>query len=115
MIGDIMDIKKMFEILNKYYITEIKINDKKPIKKVNSVMGSNIHLDIIYNMHNEYSFKIKNIQALNFNKNFGFEIFKEDEDFFYLKLSKEIWENSKKSRLLKPIKRYLDKIEHYFE
>lgn len=60
-----MDIKKMFEILNKYYITEIKINDKKPIKKVNSVMGSNIHLDIIYNMHNEYSFKIKNIQDLS--------------------------------------------------
>ena len=59
--------------------------------------------------------KIKNIQALNFNKNFGFEIFKEDEEYFYLKLSKEIWENSKKSRLLKPIKRYLDKIEYYFE
>ncbi|MCT7528325.1 GNAT family N-acetyltransferase [Aliarcobacter cryaerophilus] len=61
------------------------------------------------------SVKKKNSQALNFNKNFGFEIFKEDEDFFYLKLSKEIWENSKKSRLLKPIKRYLDKIEYYFE
>ncbi|MCT7554904.1 GNAT family N-acetyltransferase [Aliarcobacter butzleri] len=61
------------------------------------------------------SVKKNNSQALNFNKNFGFEIFKEDEDFFYLKLSKEIWENSKKSRLLKPIKRYLDKIQYYFE
>lgn len=61
------------------------------------------------------SVKKNNSQALNFNKNFGFEIFKEDEDFFYLKLSKKVWENSKKSRLLKPIKRYLDKIEYYFE
>lgn len=61
------------------------------------------------------SVKKNNSQALNFNKNFGFEIFKEDEEYFYLKLSKEIWENSKKSRLLKPIKRYLDKIEYYFE
>ena len=42
------------------------------------------------------SVKKNNSQALNFNKNFGFEIFKEDEDFFYLKLSKEIWENSRK-------------------
>ena len=75
-------------------------------------------LDFIFSKFSEdvNSFvKIKNIQALNFNKNFGFEIFKEDEDFFYLKLSKEVWENSKKSRLLKPIKRYLDKIKHYFE
>jgi len=61
------------------------------------------------------SVKKNNSQALNFNKNFGFEIFKDDEEYCYLKLSKEIWENSKKSRLLKPIKRYLDKIEHYFE
>ena len=61
------------------------------------------------------SVKKNNSQALNFNKNFGFEIFKDDEEYCYLKLSKEVWENSKKSRLLKPIKRYLDKIEYYFE
>ncbi|HRL09533.1 MAG TPA: hypothetical protein PLZ88_08715, partial [Aliarcobacter sp.] len=77
-----------------------------------------IFLDFIFFKFSEdvNSFvKIKNIQALNFNKNFGFEIFKEDEEYFYLKLSKEVWANSKKSRLLKPIKRYLDKIEYYFE
>ena len=77
-----------------------------------------LFLDFIFSKFSEdvNSFvKIKNIQALNFNKNFGFEIFKEDEEYFYLKLSKEVWENSKKSRLLKPIKRYLDKIEYYFE
>ena len=77
-----------------------------------------LFLDFIFSKFSEdvNSFvKIKNIQALNFNKNFGFEIFKDDEKYCYLKLSKEVWENSKKSRLLKPIKRYLDKIKHYFE
>ncbi|WP_148624168.1 hypothetical protein [Aliarcobacter cryaerophilus] len=77
-----------------------------------------LFLDFIFSKFNEdiNSFvKRKNIQALNFNKNFGFEIFKDDEEYCYLKLSKEVWENSKKSRFLKPIKRYLDKIEYYFE
>ncbi len=59
--------------------------------------------------------KKTNTQALGFNKNFGFKGFKEDEDFIYLKLSKTNWQNQKNSKLLKPIKRYLDKIEHKFK
>lgn len=77
-----------------------------------------LFLDFIFSKFSEdiNSFvKRKNIQALNFNKNFGFEIFKEDEEYYYLKLSKELWENRKNSKLIKPIKRYLDKIECYFE
>ena len=61
------------------------------------------------------SVKKNNSQALNFNKNFGFEIFKEDEEYFYLKLSKELWKEKKNSNIIKPVKRYLDKIEYYFE
>ncbi len=77
-----------------------------------------LFLDFIFSKFSEdiNSFvKRKNIQALNFNKNFGFEIFKEDEEYYYLKLSKELWENRKNSKIIKPIKRYLDKIECYFE
>lgn len=58
--------------------------------------------------------KKENNQAFNFNKNFGFKVYKEDEDYFYLKLEKESWENNKNSRLIKPIKKYLDKIEYQF-
>ena len=77
-----------------------------------------IFLDFIFSKFNEdiNSFvKRKNIQALNFNKNFGFEIFKDDEEYFYLKLSKELWKEKKNSNIIKPVKRYLDKIEYYFE
>ena len=77
-----------------------------------------LFLDFIFSKFSEdvNSFvKIKNIQALNFNKNFGFEIFKEDEEYFYLKLSKELWKEKKNSNIIKPVKRYLDKIEYYFE
>lgn len=56
-----------------------------------------------------------NLQALNFNKNFGFKFFKEDEEYIYLRLSSKNWENHKNSRLLKPIKKYLDKIEYEFK
>ena len=77
-----------------------------------------LFLDFIFKKFNENinSFvKIKNIQALNFNKNFGFETFKEDENYYYFKLSKEAWEKRKNSKLIKPIKRYFDKIDCYFE
>ncbi|HJE02881.1 hypothetical protein AAX29_01017 [Aliarcobacter thereius] len=77
-----------------------------------------LFLDFIFSKFNEdiNSFvKRKNIQALNFNKNFGFEVFKEDEEYYYLKLSKELWKDKKDSKIIKPIKRYLDKIEYYFE
>ena len=85
------------------------------ILRIKPVNGSNFIKKTKQLIINDNFVKIKNIQALNFNKNFGFEIFKDDEEYCYLKLSKEVWENSKKSRLLKPIKRYLDKIEYYFE
>jgi len=58
--------------------------------------------------------KKENTIAFSFNKNFGFELYKEDEDYFYLKLEKEDWENNKNSRLIKSIKKYLDKIEYQF-
>lgn len=61
------------------------------------------------------SVKKSNSVALNFNKNFGFEISKEDDEYFYLKLSKSSWENHKNTKIIKPIKKYLDKIEYYFE
>ena len=59
--------------------------------------------------------KKENKQALSFNKNFGFEVFKEDDKYIYLKLSKKIWTNQKNTKLIKPVKRYLDKIEYYFK
>lgn len=59
--------------------------------------------------------KKENSKALNFNKNFGFEVYKEDENIFYLELKKCHWESHKNSKLLKPIKNYLDKIEYSFE
>lgn len=58
--------------------------------------------------------KKSNTNALSFNKNFGFEVLKEDKKFFYLKLSKKAWQEQKNLKLLKPIKKYLDKIEHNF-
>ena len=60
------------------------------------------------------SVKKNNIQALNFNKSFGFDIFKENNEYFYLILSKQTWENHKNSKLIKPIKKYLDKIDYEF-
>ena len=63
-----------------------------------------------------YSYvKKENLNAFNFNKNFGFKIYDEDENYFYLKLEKEEWENRKNSKLLKPIKNYLDKIDYEFK
>lgn len=59
--------------------------------------------------------KKENIIAFGFNKNFGFELYKEDEEYFYLELEKQKWENRKNSKLLKPIKNYLDKINYEFK
>ena len=59
--------------------------------------------------------KKENSIAFSFNKNFGFELYKEDEDGFYLELEKQKWENRKNSKLLKPIKNYLDKIDYEFK
>jgi len=58
--------------------------------------------------------KKKNNIAFNFNKHFGFKIYKEDEEYFYLELEKVTWENNKNSRLIKSIKKYLDTIEYQF-
>lgn len=60
------------------------------------------------------SVKKNNVQALNFNKSFGFDIFKENNEYFYLILSKQTWGNHKNSKLIKPIKKYLDKIDYEF-
>lgn len=59
--------------------------------------------------------KKENSIAFSFNKNFGFELYKEDENYFYLELEKQKWENRKNSKLLKPIKNYLDKIDYEFK
>ena len=59
--------------------------------------------------------KKENSIAFSFNKNFGFELYKEDEEYFYLELEKQKWENRKNSKLLKPIKNYLDKIDFEFK
>lgn len=59
--------------------------------------------------------KKRNMKALNFNKNFGFKIYAEDEDYYYLNLRDSFWQEHKKTRLLKPIKNYLDKIKYHFE
>lgn len=59
--------------------------------------------------------KKQNLKAFYFNKNFGFELYKEDENYFYLELGKQKWENRKNSKLLKPIKNYLDKIDFEFK
>lgn len=61
------------------------------------------------------SVKKGNLDAFNFNKNFGFKIYDEDENYFYLKLEKEEWENRKNLKLLKLIKNYLDKIDYEFK
>ncbi len=90
-------------------------DEVNPILKSLSVY---IFLDFIFSSFDENinSFiKKSNLQALSFNKNFGFKIFKEDEEYFYLQLSKQTWQKHKDSKLLKPIKRYLDKIEHQFK
>ena len=57
----------------------------------------------------------ENSMAFSFNKNFGFKIYKENEEYFYLELEKQKWENRKNSKLLKPIKNYLDKIDYEFK
>lgn len=63
-----------------------------------------------------YSYvKKENLKALSFNKSFGFKVYKEDEEYFYLNLQKLPWEKHKNAKLLKPIKKYLDKIEYNFE
>lgn len=72
-----------------------------------------LFFDICENIYS--SVKKENLKALSFNKNFGFELYKEDENYFYLELEKQKWENRKNSKLLKPIKNYLDKIDYEFK
>ncbi|WP_418187149.1 hypothetical protein [Aliarcobacter lanthieri] len=91
---------------------------KEEVNPILKSLSIYLFLDFIFEKFDEdiNSFVKKiNLQALNFNKHFGFKVFKEDEDFVYLKLSKIDWENQKNSKLLKPIKRYLDKIEYQFK
>jgi UDP-4-amino-4,6-dideoxy-N-acetyl-beta-L-altrosamine N-acetyltransferase len=90
-------------------------------KSVNPIISSaTVYLFILYLFKEDFFKKIfskikkDNNIALNFNKNFGFESWEEDEKYFYLKLEKQNWENNKKTRFIKSIKKYLDKIEHEF-
>ncbi|QKF72302.1 UDP-4-amino-4,6-dideoxy-beta-L-AltNAc o-acetyltransferase [Aliarcobacter faecis] len=91
---------------------------KEEINPILKSCTTYLFLEYIFNKFDEKinSFvKKSNIVALNFNKNFGFKSFKEDEEIIYLKLSNKDWQNQKNSKLLKPIKRYLDKIEYQFK
>lgn len=91
---------------------------KEDINPILKSCATYIFLEYIFSKFKENlnSFvKKSNIIALNFNKNFGFKSFKDDEEFIYLKLSKDDWQMQKNSKLLKPIKKYLDKIDYQFK
>lgn len=91
---------------------------KKGFSPIFSTLSAYIFIEFLFNKKLKEVFalvKNQNQNAIKFNKNFGFKSFKEDEEFIYLKLSKEDWENQNNSKLLKPIKRYLDKIEFIFK
>lgn len=59
--------------------------------------------------------KIKNSKALSFNKSLGFVLKDEDLDYFHLSQTKDEWEEHKKSRFIKPIKKYLKRLEYNIE
>jgi UDP-4-amino-4,6-dideoxy-N-acetyl-beta-L-altrosamine N-acetyltransferase len=120
--------KKYFAILQKneiigsvYYVKNKELffglYFKEEINPILKSCVTYLFLEYIFNKFYEEinSFvKKSNIIALSFNKNFGFKNFEEDKEFIYLKLSSKNWENQKKSKLLKPIKKYLDKMEYQF-
>ncbi len=91
---------------------------KNEINPFVSSASTFVFLDFLFlNVCEElYSYvKKENLKAASFNKSFGFKVYKEDEEYFYLNLQKLSWEKHKNSKLLKPIKNYLDKIEYIFE
>lgn len=91
---------------------------KNEINPFVSSASTFVFLDFLFlNVCEElYSYvKKENLKAVSFNKSFGFKVYKEDEEYFYLNLQKLSWEKHKNSKLLKPIKNYLDKIEYSFE
>lgn len=112
------------QIIGAVYVNQINGNNylglyfKEEINPLISSISTFLFLDYIFlNIHqNLQSFvKKENSMAFSFNKNFGFELYKEDENYFYLELEKQKWENRKNSKLLKPIKNYLDKIDYEFK
>ena len=112
------------QIIGAVYVNQINGNNylglyfKEEINPLISSISTFLFLDYIFlNIYqNLQSFvKKENSMAFSFNKNFGFELYKEDENYFYLELEKQKWENRKNSKLLKPIKNYLDKIDFEFK
>lgn len=112
------------QIIGAVYVNQINGNNylglyfKEEINPLISSISTFLFLDYIFLniLQSLQSFvKKENLNAFNFNKNFGFELYKEDEDGFYLELEKQKWENRKNSKLLKPIKNYLDKIDYEFK
>lgn len=89
-------------------------NETNPILKV---VCTYLFLNFVFeNFEEDINSFVKktNTKAFGFNKNFGFETFREDGVYFYLKLSKSAWENHKNKKIIKPIQKYLAKIEYYF-
>lgn len=112
------------QIIGAVYVNQINGNNylglyfKEEINPLISSISTFLFLDYIFlNIHQKLQSFVKkeNSMAFSFNKNFGFELYKEDENYFYLELEKQKWENRKNSKLLKPIKNYLDKIDYEFK
>jgi len=75
-------------------------------------------LDYIFSKFDEEieSFvKVTNTNAYEFNKNFGFRIFDENKEYLFLRLSKSVWQEQKEKRILKSIKKFIEKTEFIFE
>lgn len=111
------------EILGSLYFTKDDelswgLYFKKDINPILKSCATYLFLEYIFSKFKEElnsQVKKSNTLALNFNKNFGFKSFKDDEEFAYLKLSKDDWQIQKSSKLLNPIKKYLDKMKFEFK
>lgn len=57
----------------------------------------------------------ENTLAYGFNKNFGFTLYDEDINFYYLSLSKSQWIKRDNKRFITSLKKYLGKIAYRFE
>ncbi|MFA7083393.1 MAG: hypothetical protein WC141_02545 [Arcobacteraceae bacterium] len=67
------------------------------------------------NTHIESFVRKENILAYKFNQHLGFSLYKEDESFFYLNLTKEQWVQRGNNRFIISLKKYLGKIEYEFQ
>lgn len=53
--------------------------------------------------------------ALKFNQHLGFSMDKDDEEFHYLSLTKNQWQENTQSRFITSLKKYLGKIKYEFQ